>query len=135
LRDADQSKLEALARELSSKRLQWFSGNRGSFENSSEDVLEFAYQVFLKKLGIAAAETPVVHRDDVSLVLHSSNFCPTLEACSILGLDTRFVCRHLTEKPTTDLLRQIHPRLRFARNYERLRPHADCCEEMIILDQ
>ena len=73
--------------------------------------------------------------DEASLVLRSSNFCPTLEACRILDLDTRFVCRHLTEKPTTDLLRQIHPKLRFTRNYESLRPNAPYCEEMIILDE
>jgi hypothetical protein len=53
--------------------------------------------------------------------------------CKILNLDTRFVCRHLTEKPTTGLLRQIHPELRFTRNYKKLRPHPPYCEEMIIL--
>jgi len=135
LRDADQSKLEALARELSTRREQWFSKNSVSFESHSGDPIGRAYEVFLKKLGIPAAEAPVVHCDEASLVLRSSNFCPTLEACRILDLDTRFVCRHLTEKPTTDLLRQIHPKLRFTRNYESLRPNAPYCEEMIILDE
>lgn len=56
-------------------------------------------------------------------------------ACKILNLDTRFVCRHLTENPTTELLRQIHPELRFTRNYKKLRPHTPYFEEMIILDE
>jgi hypothetical protein len=134
LRDADQNKLEALARQLSAQRLQWFADNRSSFKGDRWNIIDGAYEVFLKKLGITAAEASVVHRDDAGLVLHSINFCPTLEACNILDLDTRFVCRYLTEKPTTDLLRQIHPKLRFARNYEKLRPHTPYCEEMILLD-
>jgi hypothetical protein len=134
LRDADQSQLEKLAQELSAKRMKWFSDNRPFFETDSEDILECGYRVFLTKLGITAEDAPIVRREPGILVLHSKNFCPTLEACKILGLDTRFVCRHLTEKPTTNLLRQIHPKLRFTRNYERLRPHFDYCEEMIILD-
>ena len=135
LRDGDQRKLEALAQELSAKRLQWFNENRQTFKSHSEDVVEYAYQIFLKKLGITADEAPVTQHDNRTLVLHSQNFCPTLEACRILALDTRFVCRHLTEKPTTDLLRQIHPKLRFTRNYEKLRPYTPYCEEMIILDE
>lgn len=134
LRDAGQSKLESLARELSTKRLQWFADNHPSLKSGRTDAIDCAYEVFLKKLSIKAEEAPVVHRDDNGLVLHSTNFCPTLEACNILGIDTRFVCRYLTEKPTTDLLRQVHPNLRFARNYEKLRPHTPYCEEMILLD-
>jgi len=68
------------------------------------------------------------------IIIHSKNFCPTLEACRILNMDTRFVCRHLTENPTTELIRQLHPRLRFCRNYEKLRPHSAYCEEMIVLE-
>jgi hypothetical protein len=41
----------------------------------------------------------------------------------------------LSEIPTTELLRQLHPKLRFTRNYEKLRPHTPYCEEMIILDE
>lgn len=134
LRDWNPNRLERLAQELSAKRLKWFSENRPLFETGGNDILDRAYQLFLYKLGITAAEAPVVSRNERSLVLHSRNFCPTLEACSILDLDTRFVCRHLTEKPTTELLRQLHPGLRFTRNYERLRPHSPYCEEFIIFD-
>ncbi len=134
LRDADQGKLEMLAQVLSTKRRQWYSENCRPTKGDNADVIDRAYQVFLKKLGITAAQAPVTHRDHHHLVLRSMNVCPTLEACKILDMDTRLVCRHLTEKPTTELLRQIHPRLRFTRNYERLRPHAPYCEEIIILD-
>ena len=134
LRQADQNQLEKLAHELSAKRLKWFTDHRSIYSSAGQDILETAYRVFLDKIGITAAEAPIVRRDPKRLVLHSKNDCPTLEACNILGLDTRFVCRHLTEKPTTRLLRQIHSKLRFTRNYDRLRPQCDYCEEMIVLD-
>jgi len=135
LRDADENKLKNLARALAEKRLAWFSEYSRSFESKREDALEAGYQVFLKKLGISQDQAPIVSRDEKHIILHSSNFCPTLEACKILALDTRFVCRHLTEKPSTEMLRKVNPKLRFTRNYEKLRPYASYCEEMIILEE
>jgi len=134
LRDADEKKLKDLARQLSKKRLKWYADNFSSLSMEGIDVMDMAYHVFLQKLDITEEQAPVVRRDEKHLVLHSKNFCPTLEACTILKFDPRFVCRHLTEQPTTDLLRQIHPRLRFYRNYDRLRPHCEYCEEMISLE-
>ena len=135
LRGSDQNRLEELAQELLTRRLSWYSENQSHLKIENEDVLNGAYQLFLNKLAITKDDAPVVSRNQRKLVLHSRNFCPTLEACKILNLDTRFVCRHLSEIPTTELLRQLHPQLRFTRNYDKLRPHTPYCEEMIILDE
>lgn len=134
LRHADKAKLQVLARELTERRLRWFAENRQLMEAENEEPLDSAYRIFLQKLGIPAAEAPVVYRDKRKMVFHSKNFCPTLEACKILNLDTGYVCRHLTELPTTELIRQIDPRLRFMRNYHKLRPSRDYCEEMFVLE-
>ena len=134
LRDADKQKLEALAEDLSKKRLRWYAEHGHRLATDGEDILHAAYRVFLQKLGITEDQAPIVRCDEKHLTLHSSNYCPTLEACNLLDLDTKFVCKYLTEKPTTDLIRQIHPKLRFTRNYKHLRPHSDYCEEMIILE-
>ena len=135
LRGSDRARLEKLADALSARRLKWYSENQSHLNVDGKDIIGGAYQLFTAKLGVAAKDAPVIRRDEKKLVLHSRNFCPTLEACKILNLDTRFVCRHLTEKPTTDLLRRLHPKLRFARNYDKLRPHTPYCEEMIVLDE
>ncbi len=135
LRGSDRTRLEELADALSARRLKWYAENQSISNTDNNDIITGAYQLFTAKLGISKDDAPVIYRDEKKLVLHSRNFCPTLEACKILRLDTRFVCRHLTEKPTTDLLRRLHPKLRFTRNYEKLRPHAPYCEEMIILDE
>jgi hypothetical protein len=68
------------------------------------------------------------------IVMRWWNPCPTLEACNKLGLDTREVCKKAYEKPVQEFLKQINPRLRFGRNYESIRPHAACCEEIIELE-
>ena len=135
LRDADKHKLEALALNLSKKRLRWYAKQAPCPATDGKDIFHSAYRIILQKLGISEDQAPIVRCDEKHLMLHSSNYCPTLEACKLLDLDTSFVCKHLTEKPTTDLIRQIHPKLRFSRNYERLRPHSDYCEEMIILEE
>ncbi len=135
LRNADEKALQILAQDLSRKRLAWYSENYRSFAGKFEDAIDIGYLVFLKKLGISTDQAPIISRDEKGIVLHSQNFCPTLEACKILGLDTRFVCRSLTEKPTTDLLRKVNPKLRFTRNYDKLRPYSSYCEEMIIMEE
>jgi hypothetical protein len=95
------------------------------------DAVEQGYRLLLKKLGIREAEAPVVHRGKGKLVFHSKNFCPTLAACQILGLDTRRICRLYSEEAADRLIRQLDSRLRFRRNYERIRPYSEYCEESI----
>lgn len=135
IRDADEGKLKELADEITARRLRWYRDRyRGSMSENAHPLDE-AYRLFLRKLGIASDEAPVVQRTEDRIVIHSRNFCPTLEACKILQLDTSIVCRHLTEKPMDELLRQLNPGLRFFRNYERLRPHSDYCEEVVALEE
>ena len=68
------------------------------------------------------------------MTIRSQNFCPTLEACLILGLSTVVVCRRCTEKPMEAMLQQVSPRLRFRRRYDRIRPRTPYCEETIRLE-
>ncbi|MCP5108771.1 MAG: nucleoside deaminase [bacterium] len=134
LRYMNEKKLVERGEELSRKRIDWFKRNYDTSKKGSGDILSEAYELFIRKLGISPGEAPVVHKSENTLVIHSKNFCPTLEACKILGLDTRFVCRVFSQEPTELLLKQLNPKLRFTRNYEKLRPYADYCEEMIILE-
>ncbi len=100
----------------------------------TSSIIDDAYNLFLRKLGITVNDAPIVKRGETKIVIHSKNFCPTLEACQILNLDTRCVCRLLTEYPTNELIRQLHPKLRFSRNYDKFRPHSTYCEEMISFE-
>lgn len=83
-------------------------------------------------LGLDAADFTVRSETDSAIFWESRNRCPTLAACETLGLDTRIVCRRISEKPAQALLSRLDPRLRFVRDYSRLRPRAPSCLEGIV---
>ena len=133
LRGATATDLDRLQDALSEKRRARCEQLPPRTQEGCDDPLGAAYELFLAKLGLRPDDAPVVLRTSDRLVIHSRNFCPTLEACKLLRLDTRVVCRAVTEKPTDVLVKHIDPRLTFSRNYEQLRPYADACEEIIAI--
>lgn len=133
LRGADEAALCAWSDQLSRKRAAWLERQLAAGIESGGDLLETAYRLLLKKLDIPAAEAPVIARSPEHLTFASRNFCPTLEACRILGLDSRRVCRLSTEAATTAMLQRLDSRLGFRRRYDTLRPYGEYCEETIFL--
>lgn len=133
LRQANGAAMESRATEAGVTRVRWYQANKQTLPKVEGNPVETAYHALLGRLGISTTEAPIIRRDATSLTFASKNFCPTLEACRILGLDTRTVCKQMTEKPAEMLVRQVDPRLRFRRNYETLRPHGPACEETIWL--
>lgn len=135
LRNAGEKELEELNADSVRRRSDWFHQNKNEFSFEPDDILLAGYQLLLHRLKISPQEAPILRRSDTEIVFHSMNFCPTLAACRILKRDTRYICQRLNEKATDALLKQLDPRLSFARNYDRLRPQANYCEEMIRLDK
>ena len=125
-----------LGDELAKKRVQWFIENKNKIlgELIGDDEIEKAYRLILTKIGIEEKEAPVIEKTSKRMIFHSMNPCPALDACDILGLDTRVVCKLHTEGATDTLIKQMNPNLRFSRNYARLRPNYDYCEEIIELE-
>ena len=134
LRHADEAALCALNEDSIRRRTDWFEENKSRFAFLSDDPLSAAYFLLLARFGITAEEAPVVFKSETKIVFLSQNFCPTLEACKRLGLDTRYICKRLNEDATNRLVQSIDPHLRFSRNYEHLRPYTPFCEEMICLE-
>jgi tRNA(Arg) A34 adenosine deaminase TadA len=133
LRGLDDQQAALLTERLSQKRLSWYDTQKNNGNLYRGPLLEEAYRLFLAKLSISEEEAPIVSRKPKRLVIHSRNFCPTLEACKILGLDTCRVCAQITEAPMDRLLKQLDPRLGFSRNYNAIRPNTHYCEEFISL--
>lgn len=133
LRGADDRTLSKLNEDSMCRRLRWFWENRSTFDFITDDILDSGYRLLLKRLGITEREAPIVRRSDREIVFHSMNLCPTLEACKILELDTRYVCSRMNEASTDTLLKQVDSRLKFTRNYGKLRPYTEYCEEVISL--
>lgn len=134
LRDGGPDSWRSLGLELTRKRIAWFEKNKNRIvPDLKGSEVEKAYQLILMKIGIAEKEAPITEKTDDRLVFHSENPCPALDACEILGLDTRVVCRLHTEKATDTLIKKLNPHLEFTRNYARLRPDSPFCEEIIEL--
>jgi len=119
--------------ELTQKRLRWYEENKGRLELEGSDVRKAYALLLLRYMGLRQEEIPIVYEDEKKIVWRSRNFCPVLEACARLGLDTRDVCREAEERPVQELISKINPRLRFSRNYEKIRPYSEYCEESIEL--
>ncbi len=120
--------------ELVHKRLAWWEAHGEGLDLAGPLPRRAYTLVFLVYMGLDLSEVPVVYEDERRIVWQSVNFCPTLEACRRLGLDTRAVCRAATERSVEALIRRLDERLRFGRNYETgIRPYARFCEEEIWL--
>jgi hypothetical protein len=130
-RSMKQSDWHVPEKELLEKRLQWVEKNQETINTLTGDDLEKAYKLLCLKLDINPEEAPVSEKTDKRITFHSANFCPSLEACKILDIDTREMCKCIYEKSTEALIQAINPNLRFSRNYDLLRPYADYCEEFI----
>jgi hypothetical protein len=131
LRGATDRQLSELNADSANRRIQWFKENKAAFDFLDGDAVTAGYKLLLKRFKITEAQAPIVAKSEHEVVFHSQNFCPTLEACKILDLDTREICSKLNENATDTLLKQVNPCLAFSRNYQKLRPYTDYCEEKI----
>ncbi len=117
------------------KRSAWLKTNLTESINQNDLLLEGYKWFYEKYLRVSVPnDGEIVERTQKRIVMRWRNPCPTLEACRKLGLDTREVCKKAYHRPVQEFLEQIHPKLRFDRNYESLRPYADYCEEIIALE-
>lgn len=115
--------------------LRWAEAHKEEFQVEGP-LLEQAFEIFyFRHLGLEPATVEIVERTPERIVCRWRNFCSVLEACKALDLDTRLICRKVYERPGRELLKLIDPRLRFTRNYAKIRPYADYCEEVIELRQ
>ena len=123
-----------LEREVAQKRTAWYAHRRAQSDFPQPPTPRQAFEcLFLDYMGLSEADLPIVSETSTEIVWHSLNPCATLEAAARLGLDTRQICRDVYEKSTQALVSQLDPQLRFLRNYAKIRPHANYCEEKIVL--
>jgi tRNA(adenine34) deaminase len=123
----------ALERQVAEKRIAWFKENYPDATSRKPLTPRGAYEtLFLDYMGLKEEELPILTESEEEIEWLSLNPCPTLDACKMLGLDTRQVCRSVYEKATQALVSQLDAKLRFLRSYDEIRPHADHCRERIV---
>jgi len=128
--------LGCLERCVIEKRVGWLDENLEKMERTG-DAVEDGYRIFYEEyLGISVPrDGEIVEKTDKKMVMRWWNYCPVLEACKKFGLDTRVVCKRAYHRPVEVFLSRIHPKLKFDRNYERIRPYTPYCEEIITLEE
>jgi len=128
--------LSILERCVIEKRLAWARAHLGEMERAGNAVLDGYRWFYEKYLGVSVPDDgEIVELSEKKIVSRWWNPCPTLEACKKFGLDTRIVCKKAYHGPVQAFLKQLHPGLRFERNYNCLRPHTAYCEEVIFLEK
>jgi tRNA(Arg) A34 adenosine deaminase TadA len=127
------SSYRTIENEVAEKRVSWYQENRQNSYQKDRPSPRTAFEsLFFKYMGLSKHDLPIILETEGEIVWLSKNKCPTLEACGILGLDTRHICRAVYEKSTQAFVSQLDPQLRFLRSYEEIRPHSDHCKEMIV---
>ena len=97
-------------------------------------IVDKAFRIiYFDHLQLEPEEVPVSNISDNKIRIESRNPCPYLIACQELGLDTRVICSETGEPGYRELAKLIDPRLKFSRNYEKIRPYCAYCEEFIEL--
>ena len=128
--------LSLLERCVIEKRVAWAQAHLGKMKKTRNPVLDGYRWFYETYLGLSVPKDgEIIECSGERIVLRWWNPCPTLEACQRFGLDTRLICKKAYHRPVQEFLKQLHPDLRFERNYECLRPHAAYCEEIIFLHE
>ena len=127
--------LSILERCVTEKRIPWAKAHLGEMKRTENPVLDGFRWFYEKYLGVSVPEDgEIIELSENRIMSRWWNACPTLEACKKFGLDTRVICKKAYHRPVQAFLMQLHPGLRFERNYDCLRPHTAYCEEMILLE-
>lgn len=114
---------------------RWFSENASKL-NLNEPPLLAAYRMMFEDLlGRNLSEIDIVEQSEERIVHHYTLPCSMLDACLKLGLDTRKICKALHSEAANTLMQLVDPRLRFNRDYKKIRPYTDSCVEIFWLEE
>jgi hypothetical protein len=111
--------------------LVWCLVKRGSVKSTS-DVLRVFYYDFLR---LRREHVIVEKMTERELVVVSVNPCPILKLSLLLGVDTRYSCRLISETVCRMVLKCLNPELVFTRDYSYIRPYSSGCRERILLPE
>jgi hypothetical protein len=128
-----ENSLKEWGEKIKKRRLEWFNKNKDKFKLEGTEVRKGFQFLLFKYMGIKPEEVPVVEETETKITWRAYDFCPYLEAMKKLGLDSRIVCKHANDASVQALLDAFNPKLRFSRNYTKIRPYTEYCEETIEL--
>jgi hypothetical protein len=127
---------QELADSITQRRVDWIKEHLDEMLMKYYDLRpeEQAYRIiFFEHMKISPEDSKMVRISPTKIRIESHNFCPYLEACQHLDLDTRYICQKIGEPSIQKMIKIVNPNLRFTRNYSNIRPYGNFCEEYIEL--
>lgn len=126
--------LKILREVMGGMRTMWASQNLPTLGITGNDaraglaLMRTAVPMFMP--WVKPEEVKVVEDTPERAILQSRFWCPTLEACKMLNLSPRDVCPN---SGGDAMLKALNPKLSV--QFGKLRPEADYCEEIIVLEK
>lgn len=127
--------IEELEDIIIGRRLKWFTEKKDLLKQYANlNPIECAFRfIYLDHLHIDPKDLEVIRVNPKKMIVRSYNWCPYLEACKRMGLDTKKTCGGINDYAFQVMIKLIDPKLKFSRNYDRIRPYSEFCEEYIEL--
>lgn len=126
-----------LSNVITKRRLNWLRENIKELKEKYKHLPpeEMAHRIiYIEHMNIDPKDSRVRRITPTKIRIDSHNFCPYLEACRDLKLNTEEICKCINHQSFEETVKMIHPNLVFYRNYNNLRPkNTDYCEEYIEL--
>lgn len=126
--------LKEWAEQIKKRRLEWFNQHKDELKLEGTEVRKGFQLVLFEYMGIKPEEVPIIEETETKITWRAYDFCPYYEAIKNLELDSKTVCKFATEMPVQVLLDAFKPgKFHYSRNYEKIRPYTEYCEETIEL--
>lgn len=103
------------------------------FFKKARTTKEIYQNFYLEFLKIPKKNCKIVKITRKKLVTRCNNPCPILNFAKIAGKDTKEVCKKISEPVCIYVLKKMNRNAKFFRNYKKIRPYANYCEEIITI--
>jgi len=98
-----------LEKEIFKRDRDWFEKTKNKLNLQGTEVRKGFQLVLLEYMGLKEEELPIVEESEKKITWRSYTFCPYLEAIQNLGLDTKEICKLLTEKKGRETFKSFKP--------------------------
>ena len=115
--------------------IKWFEDNKPNLDLTGPPLIAAYRMMFEDLLKVNLEDIDIVEQSEKRIVHHYDLPCSILDACVELGLDTRKYCKALHQKAANVQMQLVDPRIRFNRDYKKIRPYVDTCVEMFWLEE
>jgi len=116
----DERALNLLKDNIVERRLRWYEKNKKNLK-ISENPVDNAYNIMTERLKIID-DADIYIRGDRSMTFRTSKPCPVHEACKILGMDSKRICKAVCEGSANDFLQKLDPKIRFTIDHKKKGP-------------